>query len=143
MRIFFVLIIALFFTTTLKSQNQYINIPDVNFLRALIKAGVDKNNDGKIDTTEANKVTSIYIYRNKIKKLKGIEYFKNIDSLFCGFNNLKNLDISKNIKLNNIDISYNTNLKKVCVSELPFSKKNITKYNDKGCSKDLKYEICK
>jgi hypothetical protein len=33
--------------------SQNLEIPDANFLRALIEAGVDSNQDGKISQTEA------------------------------------------------------------------------------------------
>jgi Leucine-rich repeat (LRR) protein len=124
-KIIFIIIAVVFITLAGKSQGltgAFINFPDSNFLKALIKVGVDKDNNGKIDTIEAkliNKLNFNNIVSN-IQDLMGIEYFLNLTILDCSWNDINNLNISKNInlielycsqnQLKSLDVTKNINL---------------------------------
>ncbi len=87
-----ILLVVLCFTT----QAQDVNIPDANFLKALISSGVDTNYDGKIQFSEASAVkTNIDLSSRGISDLTGIEAFPNWISLNCSNNQIKTLDVSK------------------------------------------------
>ncbi|MDR2206533.1 MAG: T9SS type A sorting domain-containing protein [Flavobacteriaceae bacterium] len=93
----YILILCLCFAGFAKAQN--INIPDANFKNALISWGVDTNNDGQISQAEAAVVTDLTVNNKGISSLQGIEYFTNLKSLSCQFNNLTTLDFSNNVYL--------------------------------------------
>lgn len=67
----------------------------------------DKNNDGKLQMSEAAAVKELIIYGNNIKSLKGIEYFTNLEKLDCSKNFLSELDVTQNLKLTYLDCSSN------------------------------------
>jgi Leucine-rich repeat (LRR) protein len=115
------------------SEAQIVNIPDANFKNALLNNNVvdidgdeigdtiaDSNNDGEIQTTEAEAVIGLDINGMGIESLEGIESFVNIEYLGCSANNLVSLDItqnnnlkklkSANNELTNLDISQNESL---------------------------------
>ena len=108
------------------------NFPDEVFRNYVIN---ELNGGSTVLTPEKiNSITEISLDNTKvgesnkrISNLKGIEYFKNLKILNCGYISLKDLDVSKNINLeelscggNNItslDISNNIKLKKLYCSE--------------------------
>ena len=113
------LLLALFIASCSKEK---VRIPDENFEKALIKEGLDSEQDGFIVLTEKiAKTTSLNISSSNIRQLTGIEYFTGLKDLDCSNNKLESLDISKNSKLeildcsknylNAIDVSSNANLK--------------------------------
>ncbi|MCG8410409.1 MAG: hypothetical protein MI739_03890, partial [Bacteroidales bacterium] len=121
-----------------------INIPDKNFKRILIKQKqINANADNEIQESEAKDYKGkIKVYSSEISDLTGIEHFTNITELDCHYNNLKQLDISKNLKLTilncssndltQLDISKNTKLtalnckyNKLKISELWKIKSNL------------------
>ncbi len=73
----------------------------------------DRNKDGKLSLSEANTVISVFVHgaegahkpnpgpwnEGRIFSLKGIEFFKNLDTLECGGNRLTSLNVSSNTKL--------------------------------------------
>lgn len=100
--------------------------PDPNFRKYVEKYDNDPK-DGKLSQNELAKVTELYCYKSpsapdgeKIKSLKGIEYFTSLKKLFCGYNLLTELNVSNNLELevlqcyNNqlsaLDVSKNTKL---------------------------------
>ena len=95
-------------------------IPDNNFLKALIEAGVDTDEDGTISLEEASAVTSLILVRKEISDLTGISKFVNLEELLCYSNDLTTLDVSNNTallrlvcydnQLTNLDISKCTSL---------------------------------
>jgi hypothetical protein len=97
-----------------------VEIPDPNFLAALIEAGVDRNGDGEISNGEAAMIFSLDVSDGHITKMTGLEKFVNPDTLRCANNQLTTLDISKNSSLlylslccnplTTLDISSNTAL---------------------------------
>ena len=91
MKNLYILLITLFAFTI--SQAQIVNIPDVNFKSVLVLMGVDTNNDGEIQVSEAESVISlslptVYI----ITSLEGIESFTNLEVLELVNHNISILD---------------------------------------------------
>ncbi|MCF8378962.1 MAG: T9SS type A sorting domain-containing protein [Bacteroidales bacterium] len=87
--------------------SQNVSIPDANFLAALIAEGVDTNVDGQISYAEAEAVTNLNVGHKSISKLKGIEAFVNIDTLYCSYNQLTILDVSSCAALKLLDCKQN------------------------------------
>ena len=82
---------------------------DENFKTAILAIpGLDANNDGSIQCSEAAAWTGVIDVSGKsITDLKGIEYFTNITSLNCSNNQLTTMDISSNTALQTINFSGN------------------------------------
>ena len=87
------------------AQNSPVNIPDDNFLQALIQMGVDINGDEKISHSEAEAVTTLNLEAEGISDLTGIEAFINLDTLNCSNTDLQEIDLSSNTLLKSIDCS--------------------------------------
>jgi len=86
------------------NYGQIINFPDVNFKNKVIADGVDTNNDGEIQFTEAEAVTDLNVNSlasdpNKISDMTGIEFFTNLIELRCGGNEITTLDVTANANL--------------------------------------------
>src|SRR5690606_9882462 len=99
-----------FFAFTLLTtftQAQIVNIPDSNFKNALINYGVDTNNDGEIQVTEAEAIIGLDVFNQNIASLEGIQSFTNIVSLNCSNNSLTTLDLSQNLNLELLYVSNN------------------------------------
>lgn len=130
----FIIAILLCFIQCEKEQdpNKPVDIPDVEFLNALIEAGVDINGDGIISYGEAEKVTVINLDPpedsigrriGKISNLKGLEAFINLDTLHTCYNPIQELDVSANTELKvlvcwgngllHLDLSNNQKLRRV------------------------------
>ena len=86
------------------------NFPDEAFRNYLLKENhfgdyfkIDKDRNGKLSEAERNAVKKIVVYGGykgqKIKDLTGIQYFPNLEILYCYENQLTKLDVSKNTKL--------------------------------------------
>lgn len=116
--------ILTFFTllSIFKLNAQTVNIPDANFLAALISEGVDTNNNGSIQTSEAQAVNSLDVSFKSISDITGIAAFTSLDSLDCSNNTISSIDLSANTSLiyfrcsgnpplNYLNIASNTNLK--------------------------------
>lgn len=81
---------------------QIVNIPDPVFKQRLIEEGIDTNEDGEIQITEAEAVTGPLDVNGQfadISDLTGIEAFVNITELYCQLNMLTTLDLSQNTAL--------------------------------------------
>jgi len=96
---------------------------DANFLKEVRKA-INKPT-GPIYNTDVARVTELSIGDSSIASLAGIEYFTNLEDLFCAKERLTAINISKNKKLKSlwcsdnrlttIDVSKNTELKKLWI----------------------------
>lgn len=96
---------------------QTINIPDPAFKAFLIDIGVDTNNDGEIQVSEAQAKTQLNIFSSTISSLEGIQSFTNLqyfEIYFCplvttidlsSLNNLSIIRIDETNLLNNILIT--------------------------------------
>ncbi|WP_071705898.1 InlB B-repeat-containing protein [Murdochiella vaginalis] len=98
------------------------NFPDSTF-RAYVSANFDTNNDGILSQSELDAVTEIDVSDKHIPTLKGVEHFKKLKNLNCGYNQLTALDVSHNPALETlllpdnalsaIDVSHNSVLKEL------------------------------
>ncbi|MEC4049446.1 leucine-rich repeat domain-containing protein [Flavobacterium sp. SUN046] len=66
----------------------YVYIPDTNFKTKLITLGIDTNSDGEIGYDEALVPTTLDVSYSQISDMTGIEYFTNLQSLYCNNNNI-------------------------------------------------------
>lgn len=124
MKNLYVIVLLLLANFWLTAQN--VLIPDSNFKNKLIALGVDSNNDGLIQTSEALSVEELDISNASIISLNGIESFTNLKRLNCNNNLITTLSLNafelyelrcnnnKLTELNNIssqttqlDVSYN------------------------------------
>lgn len=81
---------------------QNVNIPDQNFKNALLSHSpvIDTNDDGEIQTTEAQSFTgAINIMNKNIYNLTGIEAFVNMKELWVSNNHLSSLNTNQNTAL--------------------------------------------
>ncbi len=98
--LFFTLLVGYFVNA------QIVNIPDANFKNALISLGVDTNNNGEIEYTEAEAVDSLNVAGVGIEEITGIEAFINIEYLDCSNNEAYGLDVSNATKLISLNCNY-------------------------------------
>ena len=94
------------------------NFPDVNFRNYLLSTSYGA--DGILTEAELQSVTTINVSSKRIADLTGIGYFKHLQVLNCHYNQLTELDISRNTalvrvacssnKLTALDVSQNTKL---------------------------------
>jgi len=90
------------------SLEQYTLIPDLNFEKKLIALGIDSGaTDGKVLTSNISFLTSLDVSSSSISNFTGIQDFVALTSLNCSNNQLKTLDVSKNIALTSLDCFYN------------------------------------
>ncbi|MFO7932531.1 MAG: T9SS type A sorting domain-containing protein [Bacteroidales bacterium] len=95
---------------------QNVNIPDENFLEALIDAGVDSDGDSLISFQEAEAVHLLDLSQEGISDLTGIGGFVNLDTLICRHNGIAELDLSACISLQYLNCEFN-NLDSLDLSE--------------------------
>ena len=87
-------------------ENVVVEIPDANF-KAYLLEYFDTNKDGEISLSEAKVVEEIDCSNRSIKDLTGIEKFENLKRLNCSNNQLDELEVRYNKKLEWIDIRNN------------------------------------
>ncbi len=74
------------------------NFPDANF-RAYLAAHADLSSNGWLSQAERDKVISMDLTESGIGDLTGLCHFRNLEELYCGGNQLTQLDLSGNPKL--------------------------------------------
>ncbi|GAA4074356.1 hypothetical protein GCM10022389_19880 [Flavobacterium cheonanense] len=102
-----------------KMNKKYIEIPDINFEKQLIKLKLDTILDHSVLISNVENIDSLNISspkNDKIKSIKGIEAFKKLRILDCVGNDIKELDFSSNLLLEHLSCSHNENLKKLVTS---------------------------
>ncbi|WP_159025729.1 leucine-rich repeat domain-containing protein [Aquimarina sp. Aq78] len=132
-----------------KDDTKNIVFSDLNFKKALIEHTdpvIDINNDGEISEEEAKMIKDIDVHNKNISDLSGIEYFTNLNRLWCQNNKLTVLDLSKNSALTSLycyinrittlDLSKNTALNYLDCSINRINKLNLSK------NVNLAYLIC-
>lgn len=134
--IFFILIMSIL---TMKESAKNITIPDQNFKSYLVR-NFDKNQDGEISLKEVEKVVKIDCRSLNIRSLKGLQAFKNLEKLDARNNELKNIDLSKNItllfllldsnKLSELNVYNNTALKLLSCNSNKLKRLDISKSKD-------------
>ncbi|MBC8485652.1 MAG: hypothetical protein H8D45_06385, partial [Bacteroidetes bacterium] len=94
---------------SLLSQGQTVYIPDASFKAILIELGIDSNNNGEIEYSEAEIVTELplFSWTEIISDLTGIEAFINLEYLDCGNHAISTLDLSSNTYLKILDCAVN------------------------------------
>ncbi|MCZ8196724.1 MAG: T9SS type A sorting domain-containing protein [Flavobacterium sp.] len=75
-------------------NGQIVDIPDINFKAKLIQDGIDLNEDGQIQVSEANEVLYLLLNFEEIYNLEGIKSFVNLQELYCGGTQLASIDVS-------------------------------------------------
>ncbi|MCZ2392278.1 MAG: leucine-rich repeat domain-containing protein, partial [Chitinophagales bacterium] len=156
-------------TTQVFAQN--INIPDAKFKNALLNqyVGVDStglsvivdmNRDGEIQQNEADRIRqlilvgNIYNVGDTISDLTGIENFKNLELLQCGFNKLTEIKLDNltklttlscpNNKLTSLDLTHLKNLTNLYCWNNQITKLDLTQLTllkELDCSKNAIEEL--
>jgi Leucine-rich repeat (LRR) protein len=86
----------------------YTIIPDLNFEKKLIAAGIDTDGEnGKVLTSSIAAITTLDVSASSISDLTGIEDFKALTILSAYNNKLTKLDVSKNTALTNLNFQKN------------------------------------
>ncbi|WP_238808844.1 hypothetical protein [Emticicia aquatica] len=122
-----------------KTVENYINITDTNFEKALITDGIDDVLDGKVSKSSVSKTTILSINSKKISNLSGLENFTQLKYLNCSDNLLTNLDVSKlfylevlfchSNQLTNLDVSKSLNLRHFYCHSNQLSNLDVSKNN--------------
>ena len=71
--------------------------PDLNF-RKYVRGSFDIDGNGNLSEKEIKDAKAIYCSGMNIESLKGIEYFTELQGLYCTNNKLTDLDINHNTK---------------------------------------------
>ena len=116
-KIYLILVVSLL---CFVGEAQIINIPDANFKLALLnyQPVIDTNNDGEIQVSEAQAVTSLQFNGTQIENLSGIQYFTNLQNLICNGNQITTIDLTGLNNLENLETSYNSVLSNLILSNL-------------------------
>lgn len=84
-------------TTLTSSEITY--IPDDNFENALIELQLDDYMNDSVNTSSIATLMYLDISNLSIENLIGIEDFLSLEELYCGYNNLTNIDLTNNSNL--------------------------------------------
>ena len=96
---------------------QTINIPDPAFKAYLItNLGVDTNNDGEIQLSEAQEQTFLSLSNSAITNLEGLQYFTNVTYLMVSEISVTTLDISTMTQLHDLSINNYTSLNTLIIN---------------------------
>ena len=80
--------------------------PDDNF-RAVVSQKYDKNGNGVLEWSERKDIMNLKCENANIESIVGVEWFPNIQGLWCLNNKIKSMDLSKNTELVGIWCSNN------------------------------------
>ena len=83
------------------------NFPDINFRNWLLSDEYGYGKDGVLTDSEIAYIQVVNVRNKNIQSLKGIEFFTALTELNCFFNQLTELDLSKNTALKYLDCSEN------------------------------------
>ncbi len=83
------------------------NFPDANFRSVISTADYDRDGNGILDAEEIKLIRNIYCDNKGIKSLQGIEYFVELQGLYCTFNEIETWDLSNNKELRGVWCSNN------------------------------------
>lgn len=110
LNLFISILPVLFFLAACADEESkvFIEIPDVNF-KAYLLENFDKNKDGLISLSEAKRVQAIDCSNKNISVLDGIEKFANLKKLNCSNNQLEELVLQYNKKLDWLVCTNNIN----------------------------------
>jgi Leucine-rich repeat (LRR) protein len=103
------LFLVLFNCCEKEKDNPYVvKFSDPEFLKELIKQGIDKNGDGQISPNEAEITDYILIENSDVTDLKGIEAFIYLTSLSARSFGVTTLDLSENKNLTGLYVHGNS-----------------------------------
>ena len=91
------------------------NFPDDHFRNYLLSQSYGA--DGKLSEAEIADIKVMFASYKMIEDLRGIEFFTELTSLYCEFNELTSLDLSKNTKLESV-LCYQNRIKGTAMDEL-------------------------
>lgn len=89
---------------------QIVNIPDANFKAALIAYGVDANNDGQIQVSEAQAMNTLQFTNPTFTDATGLESFINLQQFNINNSLLTSLDLSPLTQLQSVTCNGNSQL---------------------------------
>jgi len=113
-----------------KDSKVFVKIPDANF-KAYLLENFDQNKDGNISLKEAKAVKEIICSGKNIQQLNGIEKFVNLEKLDCRNNELEELELRFNKKLNRLLCTNNGNPLTIYIGmSSPLKLKSIQKPKD-------------
>ena len=129
--------------------NAFVAIPDSNFENKLIALGIDiDGKNGKVLTSSISSVSTLDVSSSAISNLTGIEGFVALKELNISTNNLKSVDLTKNIALTslnaqsnqllNLDLSKNTALSQADCSSNNLFSLNLKNGNNKNLTGNFK-----
>ena len=82
------------------------HFPDSAF-RQYVSSVIDTDHSGALSSSEINAVTAMDVSDKGIVSLSGIEYFSQLEHLYCTDNAITRLDVSQNTVLTSLDCSRN------------------------------------
>lgn len=109
MKKFYSILFAMLLPLPVMSQSISIdetNFPDAKF-RQFVLDRIDKDDDNLLSQEEIDATAALEIQYKGISDLKGIEFFTELETLYCDGNNLSQFDLSKNTKLKDLDFDSN------------------------------------
>ncbi|EMR6234710.1 LapB repeat-containing protein [Listeria monocytogenes] len=117
-----------------KTYNDY--FPDDNLAKAVAEK-MNKNVDESVTVEELAKITKLDARSQGIEDSTGIEYLTGLETLYLDDNQLKSIDVSKNLNLKelacsnnplaNIDVSKNLALEELACSNNPLANIDVSK----------------
>lgn len=111
--------------------SQIVSIPDSAFKAQILADGrTDANGDGEVQVLEAEQTFVLNFSNAGIQDLTGIEAFINLVTLRLDGNNISNVDLSSNLKLESVYLNRNTNLSALDVTMLPQLFRLIVNYTN-------------
>ena len=113
------------------------NFPDANFRAIISSSTYDKDRNGTLSAEEIGTTINIHCESSNIKSIKGVEYFVNLQGLWCRDNQISSMNISALTDLrglwcseNNftsIDMSHNPELYWVYCYDCKLTSLDVTK----------------
>lgn len=103
------LFFILFFLTGIANA-QIVNIPDANFKARLIQLGVDTNNDGQIQVSEAQAMNVLQFTNPMFTDTTGLESFTNVINFYIQGSLVTSLDLSPLTQLQSVICNNNSQL---------------------------------
>ena len=91
-----------------------VTFPDKVF-RDYVSEEFDTDKNGILNATEIDKARKIDLCYAELKSLVGVQYFTLLEQLYCGYNGMPELDVSKNTNLFRLDC-YGNNLNSLNVT---------------------------
>ncbi len=89
-------------TYSLSANEDYVGIDRSHFPDGALRTALYSQKEGAdaiVKESENNDITSLALTKKGINDLTGIEYFPNLNKLYCDDNNISEIDISKNPNL--------------------------------------------